>query len=83
MRKDIEKLISEITILAIQISVKTDKKIFVDYSGHVNLFCVRCCNNDLDNTVIICNMFMRLMSNAEIKLELKKAKKYLEVLKNE
>ena len=38
MRKDIEKLLTEILLLGIKVNVKTKHSIFVAYSGHVNSY---------------------------------------------
>jgi hypothetical protein len=84
MRKDIEKLIAEITILAIQISNKSDIKILADFSGYSNSFRVSVIyDNNLDTMEAICIMYMNSMKNASIKQCLKHTKRQLEVLKNE
>ena len=84
MRKDIEKLISQITILAIQISNKRDIKISVSFSGYSNSFRVAIIyDNNLNTMEEACSIYTDSMKNADIKQRLKQVKRQLEVLKNE
>lgn len=84
MRKDIEKLINQIQVLAIQISTRTKHDVFLRYYGHVNAINVGIKMNGHNSDSPeekICDMYMDYLTNTEIKTELKKTKRILEELR--
>lgn len=86
MRKDIEKLISQIQVLAVQISTRTKHDVMMRYYGHVNAITVGFHRNGYDSGSSeekLCDICMDHHTNAEVKAKLKKAKRTLEALKNE
>lgn len=85
LRKDIEKLIGQVTLLAIKVNNKTEHDVFVDYFGHVKWFKVEMIHGGYDKFIehsrknIIDINFDR-DTNRVIKDKLKYAIKYLEGL---
>lgn len=82
MRKDIQKLISEVQILAIEVSMKTEHDVFTRYAGHTQGFEVGVCFNGFavepeEHQLMIVYMDR---SNAEIKKQLRRTKRELKKL---
>lgn len=78
---NINLIISEIQLLALVVSNKTDNKIFTSYSGHVNAFEVWTQKDSKIN--YLCSLYMDRTKIDEIKSELKKCKQLLISMINE
>lgn len=83
MRKDIQKLIAEVQILAIEVSMKTKHDVFTRYAGHTQGFEVGVCFNGFavePKERQLMRVYMDLDSNAEIKKQLRRTKRELKKL---
>lgn len=83
MRKDIQKLIAEVQILAIEVSMKTKHDVFTRYAGHTQGFEVGICLNGFaiepkEHRLML--VYMDINSNSEIKKELRRTKRELKKL---
>lgn len=83
MRKDIQKLIAEVEVLAIEVSMKTKHDVFTRFHGHTNNFEVSVCidgwKKEKDKDKLI-DSYIDLDSNAEIKKQLRRTKRELKKL---
>lgn len=83
MRKDILKLISEVQVLAVEVSNRTKHDVFARFTGHTNNFEVSVCidgwkiEKDKDKLI---DFYFDLDGNAEIKKQLRRTKKELKKL---
>ena len=83
MIKDILKLISEVQVLAVEVSEKTKHDVFVRFTGHTNNFEVSVCidgwkiEKDKDKLI---DFYFDLDGNEEIKKQLRRTKNKLKKL---
>lgn len=83
MRKDILKLISEIQVLAVEVSNRTKHDVFAYFHGHTNCFEVSICIDGWEESKEFTSSmycYMRMCNNAEIKKQLRRTKRELEKL---
>ena len=84
MRKDILKLISEIQVLAVEVSEKTRHDVFTRFHGHTNNFEVSVCidgwKKEKSKDKCLIDSYMDLDSNSEIKKQLRRTKRKLKEL---
>lgn len=81
MNPGIKKLINKVMDLAIDITLKTDIDVFVEYAGHVNGILVRRCEKHRQApSKVISNLY--LDDSASAKSNLKKVIKELEEIRS-
>ncbi len=83
MRKDIQKLIAEVQVLAIEVSMKTKHDVFVYFYGHVNEIAVGVYFNGFHaekEKHSLMREDIDMQSNAVIKKELRRTKRELKKL---